>query len=191
MTRTARHAFRLSLRLYPSSFRRVYADEMELVFAERIRGARPGRLLLRTLAEVADVGLSALRARSAAFSLPAPLTIGALTAAALATVLTLQTGSLPLGARYLTVADSVHFNAEDPAGRFTLLVRYGRPVAATIDSVPVPSDRLVQEGDSIRVLAPAGGVVLAVAYYRDTGRIEWEARPSSCRGRAPSCVIGP
>jgi hypothetical protein len=31
--------------------------------------------------------------------------------------------------------------------------------------------------------------VLAVAYYRERGRIEWEARPRLCHGRAADCPI--
>jgi hypothetical protein len=91
----------------------------------------------------------------------------------------------------LTPADSVDFIAQDPAGEFTLHVRYGRAVGATIDRNHLNRHQLQQTKDSIRVLNPHGRVLFAVAYDRDQATIQWEARPASCKGRALVCGAEP
>jgi beta-lactamase regulating signal transducer with metallopeptidase domain len=65
-------------------------------------------------------------------------------------------------------------HATDPAGEFTLDIENGRVVAATVDRVPLPADRIVQVGDSVGFLAPTGERILAVALTGDG--IRWDAR---------------
>ncbi len=188
MRRLAERAFRSSLRLYPPAFRRAYGDEMTLVFSERIQNVRFDRLLVSTAAEVCDSMESALRLRLEGIRVAPRIAVSAMTAAAIATLVSLQSGPLT-HAHVPSVADSVFFRASDPAGNFSLLMRNGRPVMATLDRESVPSSRVVQRGDSIRFLAPDGEVVLALAYDRNAGRIAWDARPKSCRGRASACYL--
>jgi len=188
MRRLAERAFRSSLRLYPPAFRRTYGDEMTLVFSERIQDARYDRLLASTVGELCDAVESALRLRLQGVRLAPRIAVSAMAAAAIATLVSLQSGPLNY-ARTPSVADSVFFRASDPAGHFSLLMRDGRPVMATLDRETVPASRVVQSGDSVRFLAPDGKVVLALAYNRNAGRIAWDARPKSCRGRAATCYL--
>jgi hypothetical protein len=67
--------------------------------------------------------------------------------------------------------------AVDPAGHFTLTLRRGRLVAATLDDVPHPAHLLEQEGGQIRLLDPDGAILLAVRFTAP-GRIAWVPRPS-------------
>lgn len=173
--------------LLPRAFRTTYGSEMEDVFAERCRGVKRAALCVLTAREVGAVMIAALRVR---MDHPAHLHNAMAAGAAMTIValsLTLHDGGLrpvlPLAA-----GDSIDFTATDPAGEFTLSIRGGRAVAATLDHVTLPAERLVHRGDSIRFLAPGGAVVLAVAYDRAQARIEWDARPPTCRGQAIKCV---
>jgi hypothetical protein len=65
--------------------------------------------------------------------------------------------------------------ATDPAGDFTLTFRGDVLVAATVDHVPYGGDRLVQTGDSVRVLDAAGRTLVSVEYL-PPGRIRWAPR---------------
>jgi len=189
MTSVLRMAFRASLHLFPGSFRDAYADEMEETFVERIASLSALAACLTTIVEIADVVLSAIRARFELATYARPATIGVLGTIILASAFTVHTLGRSPAVTLSTAVDSIDFNAHDPAGEFTITVRHGQPVAATIDRVPLRPDRLVHSGDSIRLIGPSGRVVLAVAYYRERARIEWQARPSACRGHAVSCTL--
>ena len=186
MTAALRCAYRASLRLFPADFRRYYAHEMEEIFEERIQSASRVVALRTTVREVTDVVQSALRLRIDRSAHLRPALVAGVACTIMVALLATQ--DMPLQSRLAMSTDSVDFNATDPAGEFTLSIRKGRPVAATIDRVPLPPHRLVHAGDSIQFIGPHGGVVLAVAYDRQRARIEWEARPQACRGQATSCV---
>lgn len=189
MTGSLTRVFRASLLLFPAYFRSAYGDEMEEIFIERIAGLSPLAACATTLAEIVDVFFSAVRVRVTRGAYARPAMIGVMGTIILASAFTLQTlGRHPVAALPAPL-DSIDFNAQDPAGEFTLTIRHGRPVAATIDRVPLPGDRLLHSGDSIRFVGPSGRVVLAVAYYHDRARIEWQARPRVCRGRASDCTL--
>lgn len=179
--------FRASLYLFPADFRRVYGAEMEEVFDERLREVPIARACALGVSEIADAGIAAMRAHWSAAPQLRPAMAAGISVAIVVTMLALQSPRLSTIPHEIAPNDSIDFNAEDPAGQFTLSIREGRPVAATIDRVPLPPQRLIYAGDSIRLLGPSGGVVLAVAYDRGQGRIAWNPRPVYCRGRAASC----
>jgi hypothetical protein len=161
---------------------------MEEIFIERIASLSLLAACAATVAEIADVVISAVRLRFARATYARPAMIGVLGTIILASAFTIHTlGRNPV-VRLSAPLDSIDFTAQDPAGEFTITVRHGQPVAATIDRVPLRRDRFIHAGDSIRFLGPSGRVVLAVAYYRERARIEWQARPSGCRGRAVDCT---
>jgi hypothetical protein len=170
--------YRAALRLLPPAFRARYACEMTEIASARI--AEEGWLGL--LAECASVCVTALRLGLGSYAWRVPaLAVAALLFMLLRSGPTFDTTSAALP------ADSIDFQATDPAGEFTLQVRAGRVVAGSIDRQPLPRAQLVHTGDSIRVLNPKGRVLFAVAYKRDAATIEWEARPARCRGRALEC----
>lgn len=189
MTDFLRRVFRASLHLFPTSFRDGYADEMEEIFVKRIASLSPLAACAATVAEIADVVVAAVRLRFARATYARPAMIGVLGTIILASAFTVRTLGRDSARSLSAPLDSINFTAQDPAGEFTITVRHGQPVAATIDRVPLRRDRLIHSGDSIRFLGPSGRVVLAVAYYRERGRIEWQARPSGCRGRAVDCTL--
>lgn len=189
MTKLPRTLFRASLHLFPNSFRDGYADEMEEIFVERIASLSPLAACVATVTEIIDVVASAIRVRAARPMYSRSAMIGVLGTVVLAAMVTIDTVRRNPVTADLAPLDSIDFKAQDPAGEFTLTVRHGRPVAATIDRVPLPANRLVHLGDSVHFLGPTGRVVLAVAYYRERARIEWHARPSICRGRAVDCTL--
>jgi hypothetical protein len=189
MTSFLQAGFRASLHLFPSSFHDGYASEMEEIFAERIAARSPLAACGVTVAEIADVVFAAARLRVARATHARPAMIGVVGTIILASAFTVHTLGGDSRRTLAAPLDSVDFTAQDPAGEFTITVRHGQPVAATIDRVPLRRDRLIHSGDSIRFLGPSGRVVLAVAYYRERARIEWQARPSGCRGRAVNCTL--
>ncbi|MGD2070405.1 MAG: hypothetical protein PVI57_17145, partial [Gemmatimonadota bacterium] len=71
----------------------------------------------------------------------------------------------------------VRFDGHDPAGTFTLVLRSGRVVEATLDGIPVPGHRVLQRGDSVTLIGAAGrpGVRLRL---EPPATIHWEARPA-------------
>lgn len=184
-----RQVFRASLHVFPASFRDGYAAEMEEIFFQRIVSLSPHAACTATVAEIADVVFSAMRLRFVRATYARPAMIGVLGTIILASAFTVRTLGGDSARGFRVPLDSIDFKAQDPAGEFTIAVRHGQPVAATIDRVPLRRDRLIQLGDSIRFLSPNGRVVLAVAYYRERARIEWQARPSGCRGRAADCTL--
>jgi len=178
--------FRASLRLLPSTFRDAYGGEMEHVFVERISGLPSPTALALTIYEVLDVGRSAARLR---FGHVQPAMLGAVGTLFIAAALSFHSATGVVPPLTLAPVDSIDFSATDPAGEFTIAIRNGRPVAATIDRIVLPSDRLVHLGDSIRLLGSKGQVVIAVAYDHDRARIEWQPRARDCRGHAIDCTL--
>jgi hypothetical protein len=173
--------YKWTLRLLPREFHKRYGDEMVLITRDRVQSEGWAALL----AECASVLISALQLRLGRRPLHAPALITALLLFTL-----LRGGAQPMAPRFaLTARDSVDFSASDPAGEFTLRVRHGRAIAATIDQQPIGRNQLVHSGDSIRVLNPRGRVLFAVAYNRNTATINWEARPAACKGRALECGV--
>lgn len=77
----------------------------------------------------------------------------------------------------------IDFNAEDPAGVFTLTVIDGRPVGATVNRVPVSPALIVASADSISILRPDGRTELTVAFDATRGHISWEPRRPAARAR--------
>ena len=168
--------YRLALRSLPADFRARYADQMELLFTERLQEINNWSV---ALAECCNVFWIAARVRLGRQPLQAPALIALTVILALVRV---PDGAPPrIG---LAPADSVDFVARDPAGEFTLHLRYGRPVGGTIDEHQLTRSQFIQTEDSIRVLNPRGRVLFAVAYDRASARIAWTARPAQCRGRA-------
>lgn len=189
MTRLLTTLFIGSLRLFPVEFQNSYAEEMKEIFVARIGSLGPLAAGIETIAEVLDVLVSAIRIRFAHGVHLRPAMIGTTCMIILAAMLTGHGPERSTWGSTRTRLDSIDFNAHDPAGEFTLAIRNGRPVAATIDHVPLPRNRLIHSGDSIRVLGPTGRVVLALAYYHDRARIEWQPRSSGCRGHAVDCTL--
>ena len=180
--------YRASLLLCPREFRRRFGDEMHDILALKLdEAATASQSLQLFVGEVFDVVVTALRLRFGRSSANQPALLG-LAVTAVIMVLSVHEHRLQPQLSPLAAADSIDFNATDPAGAFTVTIRNGRPVAASLDNVPVPRTRILSTRDSIRFLSPRGGVVLALAYDPQQGRIEWEARPQSCRGQATTCV---
>jgi hypothetical protein len=57
-------------------------------------------------------------------------------------------------------------------------LRGGSVVAASIAGEPVPRDRLVQRGPSVRVLGADGALALAVQVHPGGDGISWQSRPA-------------
>ena len=171
--------------LLPRTFRSRYGADMAVLLEDRLAETQDvverGKLLL---VECGNVLVTALRLRLRGYPLQAP----ALLMLIALLWLVRATGSTPVMQPELA-ADSVDFRATDPAGEFTLSLRAGRVVRATIDRQTLEQHQLVQTTDSIRVLNRTGRVLFAVAYDRDAGTIAWDARPAACRGRALQCGV--
>jgi hypothetical protein len=162
---------------------------MEEIFDERIASLSHLAACAATIAEITDVIISGIRLRFSRVMYARPAMIGLVGTIILASAFSVRTLGRDFEPGLPASVDSIDFKAQDPAGEFTITVRHGQPVAATIDRVPLRPDRFIHSGDSIRFLGPSGRVVLAVAYYREQARIEWQARPSGCRGRAVNCTL--
>jgi len=190
-------AYTALLRLLPPGFRRAHGAEMQDLVWRRLREHRhapwPVRALGHGVAELADLVRTAasLRFRDLAVGSRSWTTQarvggrGARLAAAsmLAAVLVVMAPDIRIessGAvgspELAAAADSLDFRARDPAGEFTLSIRRGVVVAATVDGQSLPEGRIVQAGDSIRLLAPEGGLVVGVHFDSREGRIGWQAR---------------
>ena len=175
--------YRSALAALPLHFRARYAEEMAALFEAELRSSEA--CWRTTIAESWSVLIAAatLRCTRQTFQVPALLVIAAL--ATLVQAPSQQT--TPING--LAAVDSVQFVATDPAGHFTITVKHGRAVRASVDRHELSRRQLVQSGDSIRVLNPRGRVLFAVAYDRSNATIQWEARPAACRGRALDCEI--
>lgn len=149
--------------LWPGELRAGRA-EWELVLEEVLTSAYaelgPRGLLRRSAREAADALLMAVRLRPAAATLMAML---------------LVLGGESLRARHIVTSDAIVVRAADPAGEFTLTLDRGRLVAASVDRVDYPADRLVQTADSLHVLDAAGRAIVAVA-FEAPGTVRWEPR---------------
>jgi hypothetical protein len=184
-------AFRSTLVLYPKKFRDDHSNEMAAVFAERISELSISAAIAETFTEIFDVAQSALRFRLTGFHFARvqPAMLGVVGTFIVAAAFTLRSLSWAPSPSIVAPLDSIDFRAQDPAGEFTIAIRHGSPVAATIDRIPVPAGNVRHVGDSIQLVGPRGNVVLAVAYYRERARIEWQPRPIDCRGRAVECAL--
>ncbi|HZJ00035.1 MAG TPA: hypothetical protein VFD22_05200 [Gemmatimonadaceae bacterium] len=165
--RTLRESlFDLGLLAFPRSFRTEYGSEMREVARERL-----GELgFLETITEVADATIAGTRMRFEHMNAAMPALLAGV--AMIATAFAMNDASFwrrdPAG--------RLDFNAQDPAGAFTLTVLNGKPIAATLDRVPLSLSRLVATSDTIRILKPDGAVELAIAFDRETGSIAWAPR---------------
>ncbi|HEX8243913.1 MAG TPA: M56 family metallopeptidase [Longimicrobium sp.] len=77
-------------------------------------------------------------------------------------------------------------SAQDPAGPFTLTVRDGRVLAATISGAPLSPDRVVQRGSAVELGDHAGGRF--TVFLTPSGGIRWTARPAR---RNPTAALTP
>ncbi|MEX0891211.1 MAG: M56 family metallopeptidase [Gemmatimonadota bacterium] len=89
-------------------------------------------------------------------------------------------GALPTTARALVAAEgrsaAFTFNATDPAGEFTLSLRAGRAVHATVDGQVLMPPRLSQQGAAVTLNPPAPYTPFVVQIV--PGGIRWDARAS-------------
>lgn len=155
--------FDLGMLAFPEAFRIAYGSEMREVAHERFAELS----FVEAVSEAVDATIAGMRMRLEHVNVHAPALFAAISVAMIGTVLTLE-GRRPSG--------RLDFNAEDPAGVFTLTVIDGKPIAATIDNVPLSSDRLVATADTIRIMKADGAVELAIAFDSETGHISWEPR---------------
>jgi hypothetical protein len=168
--------FRLGLFAFPRSFRSEYEAEMITVFHERVAELSP----LAAVGEAIDVFSAGARMRLERTQTRQALIV-TLAAAMFVTSFALRDVDI---LRSNTASGRIDFNAEDPAGVFTLTVIDGRPVGATLNRVPVSPDLIVTRADSITILRPDGRTELTVAFDAERGHIAWEPRqPQSSRTR--------
>jgi hypothetical protein len=172
------------LRLLPPSFRQRYRAEIsgliESAVSEALaRGGTPAAMR-EGIRQWSDVVATAIRQRlcAAADSVRGLTGVraGALTAAtAVMTVagalLLLQRASVAPVDAYAELVVSAH----DPAGHFSLTLRHGRLVAASLGGEPLPQERLRQEGGQLQLIRADGGIALAV-HFEAPGMIRWEPR---------------
>jgi hypothetical protein len=151
-----------------------------------MQGRSPGAILVLTLDEIRDVASVALRTRLEAHELPRATLASAIVVTVLLLTQSAVDSSIASRAR-LAPLGRIDFSAHDPAGQFTLTILNGKPVAATMNHVALPLRRVVHEGDSIRILSPNGHVALALAYYRESSRIEWKPRLAGCGAESGEC----
>ncbi|KRD28706.1 hypothetical protein ASE35_19600 [Lysobacter sp. Root916] len=70
---------------------------------------------------------------------------------------------------------TVVVNARDPAGSFALRIRQGRVVQASIERQAVPSERIIQQGDTVLLLGANRRPAVSLRVFAN-GRIRWNAR---------------
>lgn len=156
--------YRCALGLLPGDFKARYAHEMLGTFRERVHEANTWRT---GVGEVGGVVVTALRLRAR------PPFHAMIAGVAVTSFLMLFL--------YQRSGPRVDFSATDPAGQFTLSIRRGKPVAATMSGVSLPLRRIRQTGDSIRFLQADGKVALTVAYDRESSSLAWAPRPGALR----------
>lgn len=153
-----------------------------LVYAralERLERARPGRARLRLAHAASPTAARILRVLR-----PAPCRTRQAAVAGLVAALVLLGAAVTATPRVTGWGDElarrtlplVTIRAVDGAGAFTLAMRSGRAVAATIEGVAVPGERLVQSGDSIRILEADGAAHVTVRVADGGAGISWAAR---------------
>lgn len=195
--------YRAAVSALPEEFRRRYGQEMAEVFEARIAEARAtgDNGTRTTLVEILNLLTTGLRLRLAAgyrrigaprYRAAEPVRLRgrgwgrAALAAVLVTLLSLLALDLEVGGRGGSArhpappsarsSAELDFHAHDPAGEFTLSIRQGRVVAATVDGARVPRDQLLVREDSIHFVRPDGAPSFSVHFDRERGRISWEAR---------------
>lgn len=166
--------FRLLRVLLPARLRRRHGPEMDAMLVAVLEDARrrggPLGLLDAVGREAADLVGTAVRTRVTGVP-PVPRLAGVAGAAGLAIALALLTeGRAP-------PEPVVRFDAHDPAGTFTLVLRDGRVVEATLDGAPVPARRVLQRGDSVTLVGAEGRPGVRLRLERPA-TIHWEARPA-------------
>ena len=153
-------------RLLPASLRHRHGLEMEAMTREVLRAAfRRGWVagVTAVRAELVDLVRTAWR-------LAGPIRVLAPATTILGLVLAFQLAS-PEDASVL----EVRFDGHDDAGSFTLVLRDGRAVAASLDGTPVPEHRIRQRGDSVVVLG--AGLAPDLRLHLDTpSSIRWQSR---------------
>lgn len=159
---------------------------MEGVFAERMRQLSRVRVVLFVADELRDIGMVAVRARADQIALTRRTYASAVLAVTVLAAVPLCHIAFTRGPGFNTTP-RIDFSANDPAGRFTLTMLDGRPSAVTVNQIRLSPDRVIHRGDSIHVLASSGKVVLALAYYPETSRIEWKPRPAACQSHPEEC----
>lgn len=65
--------------------------------------------------------------------------------------------------------------AHDAAGAFTVTLRGGRLVAASLAGVPLPSHRLRQVGHDLSLMNEDGSVMLDL-HFEPPGLVRWQGR---------------
>jgi hypothetical protein len=152
----------------------VYARALErLAHARHFAGPRFAPAFAPTLARVRRIlrPHAFRRKRVAWTSACAAALIGAL-------AVTAPSAVAHQGRALAAALPTVHIQARDHAGGFTMSLRGGSVVAASIAGEPVPRDRLVQRGPSVRVLGADGALALAVQVHPGGGGISWQSRPA-------------
>ena len=188
MRNVALRLFRASLALLPRSLRDKYGMEMEDVVAERMREHSSAGALLLAVDEMRDIGVIAVRAQFERAGVGRGSVAAAVVTAMIFTAVVFRYMPLTTGAASDAPA-RMDVSAHDPAGQFTLTIFDGHAPTVTMNHVALSPDRVVQHGDSIHVLSASGQVVLALAYYPETGRIAWDARPAACRSNPAECEL--
>lgn len=158
--------FRFSLLAFPRGFRERYGAEMIAVFDERALH----RTAFSSVAESLDALAAGTRMRLEHGQLTHSAAVVTFAAAMIATTFALRDAQLA------KPASRIEFSAHDAAGVFTVTVIDGRPVAATMDNISLPADRIVAEADSIRLLAKDGRTAVALAFDARRGAISWNSR---------------
>ena len=169
MTRLYESIFRFGLRAFPRTFGLEHGTEMLEVFRDRAADLTPLAFIAETIDLVsagASMRLERTHARQAL--------VVTIAAAMFVTSFALHDA----GPGVNNSSGRIDFNAEDPAGRFTLTVIDGQPVGATVNSVPVSPELIVASADSISILRPDHLPVLTVAFNATTRRISWNPRAS-------------
>jgi beta-lactamase regulating signal transducer with metallopeptidase domain len=72
----------------------------------------------------------------------------------------------------------ITIRAEDPAGTFLVKMVRGRVVAIELGQKPIPSDRVLQRGDTVRVVGQAGQELLRLE-IDPRGGLRWRPRRAS------------
>lgn len=160
--------FRVALKAFPEEFREEFADEMTSVFHERCSERGAATQTLFAAGESIDAVFCGFRMRLAGHARQ-PVLAASIVVAMLATTLALQGPNVKQESR-------IDFRGHDPLGAFTITVVNGKAVGATVDSVAVPTARIVQKKDSIVVLGSDGNVELAVRFDPGTDSIFWNSR---------------
>jgi hypothetical protein len=158
--------FRCAILAFPRGFRETYGAEMIAVFHERSLH----RTAFSSVAESLDALAAGTRMRLEHRQLMHSAVVVTFAAAMIATTFALRDAQLA------KPASRIEFSAHDAAGVFTVTVIDGRPVAATMDNISLPANRIVAEPDSIRLLAKDGRTAVALAFDAQRGAISWNSR---------------